>query len=174
MPTYPIDGLEPEIPEPDEVWIAPTAVVIGRVRLKPLSSVWFGSVLRADDDSIEIGERTNIQDNCVLHVDPGYPIKIGDDCTIGHKVMLHGCTIDSNSLIGMNSTILNGARIGRNCLIGAHTLIPEGRIIPDDSVVLGAPGKVVRTLDASGIAFVAEAASLYVTKWRRYKRGFGS
>jgi carbonic anhydrase/acetyltransferase-like protein (isoleucine patch superfamily) len=153
-----------------EYWIAPTAVLIGNVRLKRDASVWFGAVLRGDDEPIEIGERSNVQDNCVFHVDPGYPLTIADDCTIGHHAMLHGCTIGSNTLIGMCATVLNGARIGRNCLIGASALITENKVIPDNSVVMGAPGKVVRQLDEAGARDLTKSAALYVTRWRRYAR----
>src|SRR5215207_8863945 len=171
MPVYSLDGLTPECREISECWIAPTAVLIGQVRLKRHASVWFGTVLRADDEPIEIGERSNVQDNCVFHVDPGYPLTIGDDCTIGHHAMLHGCTIGSNTLIGMCATILNGARIGRNCLIGANALITENKIIPDNSVVMGAPGRVVREIDEAGIRSLTQAAALYVARWRHYARG---
>ena len=160
----------PILPPEGEYWIAPGAVLIGNVRLRREASIWFGTVLRADDDLIEIGERSNVQDGCVLHVDPGYPLTIGEDCTIGHKVMLHGCTIGSNTLIGMNSTILNGARIGRNCLIGANTLITENKVIPDNSLVMGAPGRVVREIDDAGVQNLTEGAALYVRRWRWYVR----
>jgi carbonic anhydrase/acetyltransferase-like protein (isoleucine patch superfamily) len=170
MPIYALDGAEPEFPLAAEYWIAPTAVLIGNVRLKRDASVWFGAVLRGDDEPIEIGERSNVQDNCVFHVDPGYRLTIGDDCTIGHHAMLHGCTIGSNTLIGMCATVLNGARIGRNCLIGASALITENKVIPDNSVVMGAPGKVVRQLDEAGARDLTKSAALYVTRWRRYAR----
>jgi carbonic anhydrase/acetyltransferase-like protein (isoleucine patch superfamily) len=145
-------------------------VLIGRVRLKHEASVWFGAVLRGDDELIEIGERSNVQDNCVLHVDPGYPLTVGDDCTIGHLAMVHGCTIGSNTLIGMCATILNGARIGRNCLIGASALITENKVIPDNSVVMGAPGKVVREVEEAGAQDLVRTAAVYVARWRRYER----
>jgi carbonic anhydrase/acetyltransferase-like protein (isoleucine patch superfamily) len=171
MPIFSLDGVEPEFPSGGEFWIAPTAVLIGRVRLKREASVWFGAVLRGDDDLIEVGERSNIQDGCVLHADPGYPLKVGDDCTVGHLAMVHGCTIGSNSLIGMCATILNGARIGRNCLVGAYALIPEGKEIPDNSLVMGAPGKVVRQIDEAGARNLTQGAAVYVARWRRYVRG---
>jgi carbonic anhydrase/acetyltransferase-like protein (isoleucine patch superfamily) len=171
MPIYSLDGVVPKCRDASECWIAPTAVLIGQVRLKRDASIWFGAVLRADDESIEIGERSNVQDNCVFHVDPGYPLTLGDDCTIGHQAMLHGCTIGSNTLIGMCATVLNGARIGRNCLIGANSLIPENKVIPDNSLVMGAPGRVVRELDEAGIRSLTQAAALYVARWRRYAGG---
>jgi carbonic anhydrase/acetyltransferase-like protein (isoleucine patch superfamily) len=163
---YSLNGCSSDLA--DESWVAPTAVLIGRVRLKREASVWFGSVLRADDEPIEIGERSNVQDNCVFHVDPGYPLTVGDDCTIGHHAMLHGCTIGSNTLIGMCATILNGARIGRNCLVGANALITENKIIPDNSVVMGAPGRVIREIDEPGARALTQGAALYVARWRRY------
>ena len=173
MPIYPLDGVEPKLPESGEYWIASTAILIGDVRLKRHASIWYGSVLRADDDLIEIGERSNVQDGSVLHVDPGYPLTVGDDCTIGHKVMLHGCMIGSGSLIGMCSTILNGARIGHNCLIGANTLVTEGKVIPDNSLVMGAPGKVVRGIDELTEVNIRKGTAFYVERWRRYMRGLG-
>jgi carbonic anhydrase/acetyltransferase-like protein (isoleucine patch superfamily) len=171
MPIFSIDGIKPEFPEDNAYWIAPSAVLIGRVRMKRDSSIWFGAVLRADDDVIEIGERSNVQDGAVLHVDPGYPMTIGDGCTIAHQTMLHGCTIGSNSLVGMCATILNGARIGRNCLIGANSLIPEGKVIPDNSLVMGSPGKVVRQIDEAGVRELTQFCTHYVNRWRRYVRG---
>jgi carbonic anhydrase/acetyltransferase-like protein (isoleucine patch superfamily) len=174
MPIYSLDGVVPKCRDASECWIAPTAVLIGQVRLKRDASIWFGAVLRADDELIEIGERSNVQDNCVFHVDPGYPLTVGDDCTIGHQAMVHGCTIGSNTLIGMCATVLNGARIGRNCLIGANSLIPENKVIPDNSLVMGAPGRVVRELDEAAVRTLTQAAALYMARWRRYAGGLAS
>ena len=171
---YAIDGTAPQLPERGEYWIAPGAVLIGNVRLMRDASVWFGAVLRADDEVIEVGARSNIQDGAVLHVDPGYPLTIGEDCTVGHKAMLHGCSIGSNTLIGMCSTILNGAKIGRNCLIGANALITENKVIPDNSLVMGAPGRTVREIAEADFANLTEAAALYVRRWRRYKGGLSA
>jgi carbonic anhydrase/acetyltransferase-like protein (isoleucine patch superfamily) len=171
MPIYSFDGMTPELPEEGHFWVAPGAVVIGRVRLKRDASVWFGAILRGDNDLIEIGERTNVQDGCALHVDPGYPLTIGDDCTIGHSVTLHGCTIGANTLIGMSATILNGTRVGRNCVIGAHAFLPENKVIPDNSVVMGSPGRVVKELDPSKIAGLTKTAQGYVERWQRYRSG---
>ncbi len=151
-------------------WIAETASVIGNVLLKQDASVWFGAVIRGNNELITIGERSNVQDLAVLHTDPGCPLTIGSDCTIGHKVMLHGCTIGDNTLIGINAVILNGARIGRNCLIGAGALITEGKEIPDGSLVLGSPGKVARPLTPAQIAGVTQSAARYVENWRRFRR----
>jgi carbonic anhydrase/acetyltransferase-like protein (isoleucine patch superfamily) len=174
MTIYSLDDFSPELPEPGHFWIAPEAVVVGRVRIKQHVGIWFGAVVRGDDEQIEIGEYTNIQDGCVLHADPGYPLAIGRNCTIGHKAVVHGCTIGDNSLIGMSATIMNGVRIGRNCLIGANSFIPENKVIPDNSLVMGAPGKVVRELDEAGIRGLSMSADLYVEKWRRYAQGMKS
>ncbi len=151
-------------------WIAPTAVVIGNVTLQRNASIWWNAVLRGDNEPIVIGENSNVQDGCVLHTDPGYPLAIGRDVTIGHLVMLHGCTIGDGSLVGIGSVILNGARIGRNCLIGANTLISEGKDIPDGSMVLGSPGRIVRQLTDEQQAQLKRGASHYVENWQRYRR----
>ena len=154
----------------DQFWIAPTAVVIGKVRLGKNASVWWHSVLRGDNEPITVGEGSNIQDGCVLHTDPGYPLVIGQGVTVGHMVMLHGCTIGDGSLIGIGAVILNGATIGRDCLIGAKALVPEGKSIPDNSLVMGAPGKVVREVTPEHIARMRESAEHYVRNWQRYRR----
>jgi carbonic anhydrase/acetyltransferase-like protein (isoleucine patch superfamily) len=153
-----------------EHWIAESASVIGNVLLRTNASVWFGAVLRGDNELITIGENSNVQDLSVLHTDPGFPLTIGSHCTIGHKVMLHGCTIGDNTLVGINSIILNGAKIGRNCLIGAGALITEGKEIPDGSLVVGAPGKVARALTEEQIAGLTRSALNYVQNWQRYRR----
>jgi carbonic anhydrase/acetyltransferase-like protein (isoleucine patch superfamily) len=168
MTIYILDGIAPELPEEGAYWIAGSADVIGRVRLARHASVWFNAVLRGDNELISLGEGSNIQDGCVLHTDMGSPLTIGRNCTIGHKAMLHGCTVGDNSLVGIGAVILNGAVIGQNCLIGAHALIPERKVIPDNSLVMGAPGKVVRALDAEGIAQLSAAAASYVRNWQRY------
>ncbi|MEP3334019.1 gamma carbonic anhydrase family protein [Sedimentitalea sp.] len=144
-----------------DTWVAPDANVIGQVVMEEGSSVWFGTTIRADHEQILIGEGSNVQENCVMHVDPGFPMTIGTNCTIGHKVMLHGCTIGDNSLIGMGATVLNGAKIGKNCLIGAGALITEGKEIPEGSVVMGAPGRVVKQLDEKAKKILASSASHY-------------
>ncbi len=166
-----LDGISPELPGEGRYWIAPTASVIGRVRLLPNASVWFGAVLRGDNEWIVIGENSNVQDGCVMHTDMGSPLTVGRDCTIGHHAMLHGCTIGDNSLVGIGAIVLNNAKIGRNCLIGAHALIPEGKTIPDNSLVMGAPGKVVRELDAEAAARLTKAAEGYVRNWQRFANG---
>ncbi len=149
-------------------FIAPNAMVIGNVHLKRNSSIWFGVVIRGDNDLITVGENSNVQDLSVLHTDPGCPLTIGTNCTIGHKVMLHGCTIGDNTLIGINAVILNGAVIGKNCLIGAGALITEGKIIPDGSLVLGSPGKVARELSAEQIKSLTRSAEGYVARGKRF------
>mmetsp|Transcript_2709 Transcript_2709/g.5663 ORF Transcript_2709/g.5663 Transcript_2709/m.5663 type:complete len:182 (+) Transcript_2709:114-659(+) len=150
-------------------WVAPTASVIGRVILKDDTSVWFGATLRGDNELITIGERSNIQDNAVLHVDSGAPLTIGDDVTVGHEAMLHGCTIGNNTLIGMGATVLNHAVVGNNCIVGANSLISEGKIIPDGSLVIGTPGKVVRQLTEEQIAVNKMSAAHYVENAAHYR-----
>jgi carbonic anhydrase/acetyltransferase-like protein (isoleucine patch superfamily) len=169
MTLYALDGIEPTID--DSAWVAPDATLIGKVVLEEAASVWFGSTLRGDNEEIRVGAGSNVQENVVCHTDMGYPLVIGPGCTIGHKVMLHGCTIGENSLIGMGATILNGARIGRNCLIGAGALITEGKEIPDGSLVMGVPGKVVRALDAAGIEGLRKSALGYQANARRFAAG---
>jgi len=171
MPLYALDGVKPELPADGRYWIAPGAQVIGRVRLGLDASVWFGVVLRGDNEEIYIGPGSNVQDNSVLHTDPGFPLWIGENCTIGHRAVLHGCAIGDNSLIGMGATLLNGAKIGRNCLVGANALVTEGKSFPDNSLIVGSPAKVIRELDESAAARLAESAARYVANWRRYARG---
>jgi len=169
MSRYALGTVAPQIPESGDYWIAPTASVIGDVALADNASVWFGAVLRGDLELISLGENSNVQDNCVLHTDPGFPLTIGRDCTIGHMVMLHGCSIGDGSLIGIGATILNGARIGPGCLIGAHALIPEGKEIPPRSLVMGMPGRVVRELTEEEADGLIEPARRYVQNWQRYR-----
>jgi len=152
-------------------WVAPDANVIGNVVLGARSSVWFGSTIRGDNEAIIVGEGANIQDDCVLHTDPGFPLTIGADCTIGHKAMLHGCTVGEASLIGMGAIVLNGAVIGRNCLIGAGALIPEGKVIPDNALVMGAPGKVVRELGPETEQMLRRSARHYQQNASRFRAG---
>ena len=149
-------------------WVAPNASVIGDVTLSKDVSIWFNAVLRGDIENIFIGEGSNVQDNCVLHTDKGYPLKIGSYVTVGHLVMLHGCTIHDNILIGIGSTILNKTVIGKNCIVGANSLIPEGKIIPDNSLVMGSPGKIIRELKPEEIKGIRENAEHYVENWKKY------
>lgn len=166
---YELDGLAPEIAE--DAWVAPDANVIGRVKLGARASVWFGCTIRGDNEQIEIGDGTNIQENCVFHTDLGFPLTLGANVTVGHKAMLHGCTVGEGSLIGMGATVLNGAKIGKNCLIGAGALVTEGKEIPDGSMVLGAPGKVVRELDAATIKGLYASAIHYQQNAARFAKG---
>lgn len=171
MSVYSLDGVGPVLPGEDEYWIAPNAAVMGRVILKKNASVWFGATLRGDNDPITVGENSNVQDGSVLHTDTGIPLTIGANVTIGHMVMLHGCTIGDNTLVGIGSIVLNGAKIGKNCLIGANCLITEGKEIPDNSLVMGAPGKVVRELSEDQARMMSIGALHYVENWKRYRAG---
>ena len=170
MPLYELDGIKPQIADGFN-WIAPSAVLIGSIIVGEGVGIWFGSVLRGDNEPITIGNNSNIQENCVMHTDIGYPLNIGEGCTIGHKAMLHGCTIGQNSLIGMGATVLNGAVIGDNCLVGAGSLVPEGKIIPNNSLVVGMPGKVIRQLDEAAINGLKSAALHYVENAKRFAMG---
>ncbi len=154
---------------PDGNWIAPNASVIGQVSLEKDASVWFNATLRGDNEPITLGERSNVQDGCVLHVDPGFPLTLGKNVTVGHMAMLHGCTVGANSLIGVGAVVLNGAVIGENCLIGAGTLIPEGKEIPAGSLVMGQPGKVKREMSDDDIQGLIRAADHYVKHSARYR-----
>lgn len=171
MPIYALDGIRPDLPPDGRFWVAPDAVLIGRVKLDDEASVWFRGVLRGDNDLIHIGARTNVQDGAMLHTDLGYPLTIGADCTIGHHVILHGCTIGAGSLIGMGATVLNGAVIGKNCLVGANALVTEGKTFPDNSLIVGSPARAIRALDADAAARLGQAAAHYVENWRRYAAG---
>jgi carbonic anhydrase/acetyltransferase-like protein (isoleucine patch superfamily) len=168
---YSLDGISPQLPLDGDWWVAPDANVIGNVVLESGASVWFGATLRGDNDVIRVGAGSNIQENSVLHTDMGYPLTIGPNCTIGHRAMLHGCTIGEGTLIGMGATILNGATIGRGCLIGACALITEGKQIPDHSLVMGSPGKVVRILDAEARARLVLSAKGYHLNMQRFRDG---
>ncbi len=171
MAIYALDGIKPELPPDGSYWVAPTATVIGRVKLLKDASVWWGATVRGDTDLITIGEGSNVQDGSVLHADPGSPLVIGAHVTVGHLVMLHGCEIGDNSLIGIGSIILNRTKIGKNCLIGANTFIPEGKEIPDNSVVFGAPGKVVKSVTPEAASLLKHSAEHYVENWKRYQKG---
>lgn len=171
MPLYALDGIEPSLPADGRFFVAPDAHVIGKVRIAADVGIWFGAVIRGDNELIDIGEGTNIQEMCMLHTDPGAPMTIGAGCTIGHKVILHGCTIGTNTLIGMGSTILNHARIGNNCLVGANSLVTEGKEFPDNSLIVGSPARAVRTLDDQAIARLKLSAASYVKNAQRFKAG---
>jgi carbonic anhydrase/acetyltransferase-like protein (isoleucine patch superfamily) len=171
MAIYELDGERPELPADGLYWIAETAVVVGRVRLKSDASIWWGSVLRGDNEWIEVGMRSQVQDNATLHTDPGFPLTIGESCVIGHNVVLHGCSIGDNSLIGMGAVVLNGARIGANSLVGAGALVTEGKEFPDNLLIVGAPAKAVREVDEKAMAMIARGADVYVRRWRQYAAG---
>ncbi len=167
---FTLDGIAVET-EDDEHWVAPTAVLVGRVRLEHAASVWWGAVLRGDNELITVGRGSNVQDGCVLHTDPGHPALIGPQVTVGHMAVVHGCTIGEGSLVGIGAVILNGAVIGRNCLIGAKALIGEGKQIPDNSLVMGVPGKVVGEVRPEQVARMRRGTERYIANWQRYRAG---
>jgi carbonic anhydrase/acetyltransferase-like protein (isoleucine patch superfamily) len=171
MPIYALDGQAPEFPGDGQYWVAESATLIGRVRLKREASVWFGAVLRGDNEWIELGERSQIQDNATLHTDPGFPMVIGGSCVIGHNVILHGCTIGDNSLIGMGAILLNGSKIGTNSLVGAGAVVTEGKSFPDNSLIVGAPARVIRSLDEKAAEMIRGGADIYVRRWKQYAQG---
>ncbi len=166
---YELDGIAPTIHE--DTWVAPDANLIGDVVLEEGASVWFGCTLRGDNERLTIGRGTNVQENCVFHTDMGFPLTLGENVTIGHKAMLHGCTVGDGSLIGMGATVLNGAKIGKGCLIGAGALVTEGKVIPDGTMVLGSPGKVVRELDEATKQGLIASALHYQDNMRRFRSG---
>ena len=168
---YSLEGTAPTFDDENDVWIAPDAQVMGNISIGAAASIWFGAVLRGDNELIRVGTGSNIQEHSCLHTDLGFPLTIGENCTIGHKAMLHGCTIGDGSLIGMGATVLNGAVIGKGCLIGAGALITEGKTIPDGSLVMGAPGKVVRELDDQAQAGLVMSAKGYQANMRRFRDG---
>jgi carbonic anhydrase/acetyltransferase-like protein (isoleucine patch superfamily) len=171
MALYTLDKRSVTTPASGGFWVAPNATVLGHVEIGEDASVWFNTVIRGDNELIRIGARSNVQDGCVLHTDPGFPLTIGPDSTVGHMVMLHGCTIGTRSLIGIGAIILNGAVIGDDCLIGAGALIPEGKVIPARSVVMGAPGKVMRDLNDQDAARITSGVAGYVRNWKRFAAG---
>ena len=171
MALYELDGVKVTTAGEGRCWVAPNACLLGKVAIEDDASVWFGAVLRGDNELIRVGARSNVQDGCVLHTDPGFPLTIGEDCTIGHMVMLHGCTIGRGSLVGIGSIILNGAKIGEECLIGANTLIGEGKDIPPRSMVLGSPGKIIRQLTDEDVERFGAGAGRYVNNWKRFAKG---
>jgi carbonic anhydrase/acetyltransferase-like protein (isoleucine patch superfamily) len=168
MGLFTLDGVRVETPGEGRYWVADNATVVGKVRIAEDASIWFNTVIRGDNEQITIGRGSNVQDGCVLHADPGFPLTIEEGCTVGHMVMLHGCLIRRNSLIGIGSIILNGAEIGEECLIGAHSLIPEGKKIPPRSVVMGSPGKIVREMTDKDFERNRGAAASYQRNWRRF------
>ena len=171
MAIYELDGQRPDLPTDERYWVADSAVVIGTVRLKRDASVWYGSSLRGDNEWVEVGEGSNIQENCILHTDIGFPLTIGARCTIGHSVILHGCTIADDSLIGMGAIVLNGVKIGRNCLVGAGAVVTEGKEFPDNSLIVGAPARAIREVNDKILQLIAFSAEFYVNNWQRYRKG---
>lgn len=169
MPLYELDGFRVETPGDGDFWVAPTASVLGRVHLGSGVTVWFGATIRGDNDVIRIGARSSVQENAVLHVDPGFPLDIGEECIIGHSCMLHGCTLAPRALIGIGAIVLNGAQIGEGAMIGAGALVPPGKVIPANAVVMGAPGKVVREVTEDERAFNAWGVGDYVAKGRLFR-----
>lgn len=165
---YDLGSRRVQLPQDGEYWVAPNATLVGNIVLHRNASVWFGAVLRGDNDPIVIGENSNVQDGSVLHTDEGVQLTIGVGVTIGHMAMLHGCTVGDNSLIGIGAVVLNGAQIGRNCLIGARALITENKVIPDNSLVVGAPGRVARVLSEAEIEGLRHSARHYVENWKRF------
>jgi carbonic anhydrase/acetyltransferase-like protein (isoleucine patch superfamily) len=170
MPIYALGGLTPKLPPAGLYWIAPDAHVIGKVELGEGTGIWFGTVLRGDNEPIVVGKDTNIQEGAMIHTDPGFPVTIGQGCTIGHHAIVHGCSIGDNSLIGMGATVLNGARIGRNCLVGANALVTEGKEFPDNSLIVGSPARAIRMLDESAVEGLRRSARNYVANWQRFAR----
>ncbi|MFD2235972.1 gamma carbonic anhydrase family protein [Aureimonas populi] len=171
MAIYSLDNDRPDLPENGRYFVAESATVVGRVRLGEDVGVWFGAVIRGDNEWIEIGPRTNVQDNCTLHSDSGFPLSIGAGCTLGHGAIVHGCMIGENSLVGMGATVLNGARIGRNSIVGAGALVTEGKVFPDNSLIVGAPARAVRTLGEDDAARLKLSAEHYVANARRFAAG---
>ncbi|ESX50023.1 gamma carbonic anhydrase family protein [Mesorhizobium sp. M1148] len=171
MPTYAIDGKSPRFEDADSNWIAPDATLIGDISVGRNAGFWFGAVIRGDNEPIVVGADSNVQEHTVMHTDPGFPLTIGQGCTIGHRALLHGCTIGDNSLIGMGTIVLNGARIGRNCLVGAGALVTEGKEFPDNCLIVGSPARVIRTLDDAAVARLRASAAHYVANGKRFKAG---
>lgn len=167
MPLYAIDGCQPQVP--DSCWVAPSADLIGDVHLGEQVGIWFGAVIRADNTPITLGDRTNVQEGCMLHSDPGVPLSVGEDCTIGHHAILHGCTIGNRVLVGMGATVLNNAVIGDDCLIGAGALVTEGKSFPPGSLIVGAPAKVVRELSPEAMAALKASAAGYASRQAHFK-----
>jgi carbonic anhydrase/acetyltransferase-like protein (isoleucine patch superfamily) len=171
MAIYELDGQAPELPADGSYFIADTATVIGKVRLLGAASVWFGAVLRGDNEWIEVGEGSNVQDNATCHTDRGFPLTIGKSCTVGHNVILHGCTLEDGVLVGMGSIVMNGARIGRESIVGAGSVITEGKEFPPHSLIIGSPARVIRTLEPAQVAKMGSAAKFYTINGPRFKKG---
>ncbi|WP_293862636.1 gamma carbonic anhydrase family protein [uncultured Alsobacter sp.] len=171
MPVYALNDVAPQLPAPGTYWIAPDAHVIGKVRLAEEVGIWFGAVLRGDNELIAVGARSNIQEHAMLHTDPSFPLTVGENCTVGHHAILHGCTVGDCSLIGMGASVLNGASIGRFCLVGANALVTEGKSFPDYSLIVGSPAKVVRTFEPDIVERLMTSANVYVNRWKAFATG---
>jgi carbonic anhydrase/acetyltransferase-like protein (isoleucine patch superfamily) len=170
MPLYALGSFTPDLPDSNEFWIAPDANIIGKVRLEDNVGIWFGATLRGDNEWIHVGKGSNVQEGTIIHTDMGFPVTLGENCTIGHHAIIHGCTIGNNSLIGMGATVLNGAKIGNNCLVGANALVTEGKDFPDNSLIVGSPARAIRTLDDDAIAILTQSALGYVENWKRFRK----
>ncbi|MVA26309.1 gamma carbonic anhydrase family protein [Agrobacterium vitis] len=168
MPLYTLGDLKPQLPSADRYWLAPNAQVIGNVVIGEDVGIWFGAVLRGDNEPITIGAGSNVQENVTIHTDMGFPTTIGQGCTIGHNAIIHGCILGNNTLVGMGATVLNGARIGNNCLIGANALITEGKEFPDNSLIVGSPARAIRTLDDKAVEGLRRSAQNYIANWQRF------
>ena len=168
MPVYSLGDQKPDMAPSGRCYVADDAVVIGKVRIMAGASIWFGAVLRGDNEWIEIGVRSNIQDNCTLHTDPGFPLTVGAGCTVGHNAILHGCSIGDNTLIGMGAVLLNGARIGSNCVVGAGALVREEMVVPDNTLVVGSPARKVRDNDDATVKLIERSAEIYFKRWQTY------
>lgn len=171
MATYELDGVRPQLPADGDYFIAESAEVIGNVRLQKKTSVWFGTVIRGDNELIDIGEGSSVQDNCTLHTDPGFPITIGRNCSVGHNTILHGCTIGDGALVGMGAIVMNGAKIGKESVVGAGALVPEGKEFPDRSLIVGSPARVIRALDDEQVKRLTTAGPHYAKNSVRFKAG---
>ena len=171
MPVYELDGVRPELPASGRYWIAPDAVLIGKVKLEEGASIWFGAVLRGDNEPITIGARTNIQDGCVLHTDPGYPLVVGPGCTVGHNAIVHGCTVGESCLIGMSATLMNGSKVGARSVVGAGALVAERKEFAERSLIVGAPARAVRTIEDKTLRHIELACEIYFNRWQRYVAG---
>jgi carbonic anhydrase/acetyltransferase-like protein (isoleucine patch superfamily) len=172
MPVFSLFDQAPDMAPPDQCYVAETAIVIGRVRIKAGVSLWFGAVLRGDNEWIEIGERTNIQDNCTLHTDPGFPLTVGSGVTVGHNAILHGCLIGNNTLIGMGAVVMNGAQVGSNCIVGAGALVAEKAVVPDNALVVGSPARKIRDNDDATMRLIECSAEVYFKRWQAYAESF--
>ena len=171
MPLYSLDGHAPQTPGDGQYWVAPDAHVVGKVVIEQDVGIWFGAVIRGDNETITLGAQSNIQEHAMLHTDMGYPLTMGQGCTIGHGAILHGCILGDNVLVGMGAVVLNGAKIGAGSLVGAGALVTEGKEFPPNSLIVGSPAKAIRTLDEKALAGLKKSATSYVANWKRFSAG---